>query len=267
MTTDKILLLLADGMRPDFVNARVNPYAGEFLQESVYTLEGRTVMPSVTLPCHMSLFHSVPPERHGVLTNTWTPQVRPVRGLCEVLSGAGESCGFFYDWEELRDLVRPGPGGLAQSHYQRGDVYSHERTMAETTQRVVEALGMDELDFLFVYFGLPDAVGHKHGFGSAEYGVAVAGVWDSIKRIEEALPEGYGMIVTADHGGHGRGHGADCPEDMTIPIIFHGGPFAKIDAEKLRAASIMDIAPTIAAALETQADPDWEGESLFAQIT
>ena len=64
------------------------------MQSSLYTEnEGRrhlyptaqTVMPSVTLPCHMSLFHSVAPDRHGILTNTYTPQVRPINGICEQL--------------------------------------------------------------------------------------------------------------------------------------------------------------------------------------
>ena len=38
-------------------------------------------MPSVTLPCHMSLFHSVDPDRHGITTNGYVPQVRPIKGM------------------------------------------------------------------------------------------------------------------------------------------------------------------------------------------
>ena len=103
----RVLLILADGMRPDSLEACGNPVVKKILKHSVYTLEGTTVMPSVTLPCHMSLFHSVTPERHGILTNTYVPQVRPVRGLCEVLKAAGKHNAFFYNWEELKDLSRP----------------------------------------------------------------------------------------------------------------------------------------------------------------
>ncbi len=77
----KAILVLVDGMRPDALRACGNPGVEEMLAGSTYTLEGRTVMPSVTLPCHMSLFHSVDPDRHGVTTNVYTPQVRPVEGL------------------------------------------------------------------------------------------------------------------------------------------------------------------------------------------
>jgi arylsulfatase A-like enzyme len=32
----------------------------------------------------------------------------------------------------------------------------------------------------------------------------------------------YTLIVTADHGGHGRSHGSDALEDTTIPWIVYG---------------------------------------------
>lgn len=66
----KVLLTLLDGMRPDALTACGSEFANELLQNTgTYTLTATTVMPSVTLPCHMSLFHSVPPERHGIVTN------------------------------------------------------------------------------------------------------------------------------------------------------------------------------------------------------
>ena len=102
----RTLLILVDGMRPD---ALTNiPTAQKIIARAKSTMSARTVMPSVTLPCHVSLFHSVDPARHGIMTNTYVPQVRPINGLCEVLSRANKSCAFFYNWHELRDLVRPG---------------------------------------------------------------------------------------------------------------------------------------------------------------
>ena len=259
---NKVLLLLADGMRPDFVLDCKNPFTGEFLKDSVYTMSCQTVMPSVTLPCHMSLFHSVPADRHGILTNTYVPQVRPVKGLCEILKESDKKCGFFYDWEELRDLSRP--GNLTRSYFSRGYEYTYEKTMVMTTKKILRELKQENsLDFIFVYFGLTDEAGHKNGFTSPEYSAALSSVWDNIKLIKEALPGDYGMIVTADHGGHGRGHGSDCPEDMTIPLIFNGNAFKNIDPNKIKAANIIDIAPTITEIMGVKADPDWEGRSLI----
>jgi predicted AlkP superfamily pyrophosphatase or phosphodiesterase len=102
--SEKVILILVDGMRPDSLGNI--EFTQKFLKQSSYTMNAKTVMPSITLPCHMSLFHSVDPQRHGILTNTYTPQVRPIKGLCEQLKASKKKCAFFYNWEELRDLTR-----------------------------------------------------------------------------------------------------------------------------------------------------------------
>lgn len=77
----------------------------------------------------------------------------------------------------------------------------------------------------------------------------------------KTLPEDYTVIVTADHGGHGRGHGSDMPEDMTIPVILHGADF--VPGEVLENVSIKDLAPTIAELLDTEPAEEWEGRNLL----
>ena len=101
----KVILILADGMRPDSM-AHL-PYAKKLMQEGAYSLAAETTFPSVTLPCHFSLFLSVPTERHGISTNLYMPPVRPVNGLFEQLSAAGKKSIVYYDWEQLRDLWLP----------------------------------------------------------------------------------------------------------------------------------------------------------------
>lgn len=106
---DKVLLILVDGMRPDSIAACGSEYADNMLKSCRYKdMQAKTVFPSVTLPCHMSLFHSVVPQRHGILTNTFVPMARPVDGLIEKLHNAGKRCAFYYTWEQLRDLAKPG---------------------------------------------------------------------------------------------------------------------------------------------------------------
>ncbi len=101
----KVLLILVDGMRPDVLGDI--PLAQELLKKTTYSLDADTVMPSATLPCHTSLMHSVEPSRPGTTTNAYTPQVRPVRGLFEVLKRAKKSSAFFYNWEQLRIFPDP----------------------------------------------------------------------------------------------------------------------------------------------------------------
>ena len=250
----KVLLILVDGMRPDAVTQRKEKFVQDFLAESCTYLEAQTVMPSVTLPCHMSLFHSVTPERHGILTNIYTPQVRPVKGLCEVLSSAGKRCAAFYNWEPLRDLTRP--GSLVHSVFY--DESAEEGTDQKVTAAAQKYLKEEKPDFAFLYLGETDEKGHKYGWMKEEYLTAVAGAWECIREITEALNGEYAVIVTADHGGHDRAHGLEIPEDMTIPLVLHNVPCAKKDS-----ASILDIAPTVAQLLEVDPDRDWEGNSLL----
>ena len=85
----KILLILSDGTRPDSLEGI--EFIEKLKRESTYCMAAQTVMPSVTLPCHMSLFHSVDPSRHGTTTNTYAPQVRPISGLFEQLKALKRS--------------------------------------------------------------------------------------------------------------------------------------------------------------------------------
>ncbi len=253
----RTLVILVDGMRPDALE-NILP-AQELLSRSAYTLNAQSVMPSVTLPCHMSLFHSVDPARHGTTTNTYAPQVRPIRGLCEILAGSGKKCAFFYNWEELRDLTRP--GSLVFSFFCKGDVIGYDRANQIVTDAAIDYLKTSDTDFTFIYLGHTDMAGHQYGWMSDAYMQAVEDSWICIGRILDSLPEDYTVIVTADHGGHARTHGMDIPEDMTIPIIITGK--TAVPGQTLENATIKDIAPTITALLGVPADPEWEGKSLL----
>jgi len=256
----KVMLALIDGMRPDSLTAVNHPFYRELLETSRYSLRMQTVMPSVTLPCHMSLFHSVNPERHGILTNTYVPQVRPVNGLCEVLGTAGKNCAFFYSWEPLRDLTRP--LSLARADFISGRRKGYADADRAMTERVVSMLEAGEIpDFTFFYISWVDEAGHKYGWMTDEYLQAVKDSLGYVQRAAALLPEDCCLIVTADHGGHERSHGKDFPEDMTIPVFIRQNGIAP--GEIAEVPSILDLAPTVVSLLGVPADPDWEGRSLL----
>ena len=252
----KIMLILVDGMRPDALTNVAT--AQKIIASGKSTMTATTVFPSITLPCHMSLFHSVDPSRHGTTTNTYMPQVRPISGLCETLKIAGKKSAFFYSWNELRDLVRPSI--LSHACFFRGFEYGYLRAGQYLVEEATRILNEYPIDFSFLYLGHPDAAGHHSGWMEEEYMESVKTSWDNIEKVISSLPEDYSFIITADHGGHGRGHGSLLPEDMTIPMIFVGEIADRI--QSLENANIKDLAPTIAALLDVEADPDWEGKSL-----
>ena len=107
---EKVILISIDGMRPDGAVGCGHPFVQELMEKSTYTLQGGSVLPPVTLPCHTSMFYGVPPERHGILTNTYTPPVRPVKGIAEQLAASGKVCAAFHNWEPIRHIWHePGP--------------------------------------------------------------------------------------------------------------------------------------------------------------
>ncbi|MGI6316528.1 MAG: alkaline phosphatase family protein [Christensenellales bacterium] len=254
---NNVLLIVVDGMRPDSLRRCGHRFANEFLSQSTCALDAMTVMPSVTLPCHMSLFHSVDSGRHGVLTNIYTPQVRPIPGLCEQLRLHGKTCAFFYNWEELRDLSRP--GSLSVSVFVSGHAHTYKTANRAVTDAAITVIQKAAPDFSFLYLGLTDEVGHNRGWMGPEYMEAVCQSWDCIKKAVETLPSNYTVIITADHGGHERMHGSDCEEDMRIPILCRGQAFPP--NKILAGANIKDIAPTVAALLGVPAAQEWEGRS------
>ena len=71
MNSRKIFYITIDGVRADAFRSCGHPLVEEVYQKSSYTLEGTSVIPPVTLPAHLSIFQSVNPSRHGVLTNTY----------------------------------------------------------------------------------------------------------------------------------------------------------------------------------------------------
>ena len=252
-----VILISVDGMRPDALK-RIN-VAQNLIQKSFYTMEAKTVLPSVTLPCHMSLFHSVDPCRHGITTNVYTPQIRPIDGLVEVLLANNKKSAFFYNWEQLRDLSRP--GSLSFSFFCKGRDIGYGKANDIVTNAAIDYLKENAVDFTFLYLAYPDAAGHKHGWMSNEYMEALENSWSNIDRVITALPDDYTVIISADHGGHNRMHGTDAPEDMTIPMFFIG---KGIEPGKiLREASIKDIAPTVAKLLDVEPCDEWEGTALL----
>ena len=253
----KVLLILVDGMRPD--SLQDISYVSKLKEKASYSLEAKTVSPSDTLPCHMSLFHSVDPIVHGTVTNTYTPPANPTPGLFELLKKNGKKSAMFYSWEQLRDVSRP--GSLTHSYFISCGQHPGEAYVPACTDGAMEYIQNKQPDFVFLYLAMPDDIGHKKGWMSDEYLYAVKICWDNIQRIVDRLPEDYTVIITADHGGHDRTHGTEDPRDMTIPMFFKGKDFAP--GKFLSNVNIKDIAPTVLKLLQVEAPDRWEGKSLL----
>ena len=254
--SEKVILILADGLRPDAMEQCAHPFVEVMKARATYCMTAQTVFPSVTLPCHMSLFHSVDPSRHGTTTNNYAPQVRPIDGLAEVLAAARKKCGFFYTWEQLRDLARPGKWDSAE--FLRCAKYPDANQLI--TPRAIKYIAEQDPDFVFLYLADTDDTGHAHGWMGKEYMQDVYDAMECVQQVYDRFGEDHTLIFLADHGGHDRTHGTDLPEDMTIPMIILGAAADRVGA--LDEVNIKDIAPTITTLLGVEANSEWEGKSM-----
>ena len=254
----QLVLFLVDGMRPDGLTQADTPVMDRLLAAGAHTLTAQTVMPSMTLPCHTSLFLGVRPSRHGITTNIWTPQVRPVPGLFDVLQDAGLTTAFFYNWEELRDLGRP---GALNASFMVKDTTGDGGADTAVAQLAARWLANNPFNFAFVYLGGTDIAGHAWGWMSQPYLQAIAHADRCIGMVLNALPPNCTVLVTSDHGGHERTHGTDAPEDMTIPWMIAGPGIRRGHAIQVP-VSLLDTAPTLARVLNVPVHPHWEGRAV-----
>lgn len=281
-----VVLVTTDGLRPELVGDNRFPHLASFKKRSSWKINANSVYPSRTLPAHVSIFHSLPPSSHRITTNVWPETSLPVPGLAD-LSPVGTSpfdpittlerrknnqppvprkekglhSAFFFDWEPLRGLSRP--GSLTYSYFLNYHVPPDgtrftDQIIAEEAARYIST---EKPDFSFVYFVLLDYAGHVHGWMSDGYLEQLGHLDHALGTLLKALPTDATILIESDHGGHDRMHGTDLPQDMTIPWMI-AGPGIKRDYEIASLVSLLDTAPTLARILGLTPHPEWEGHCI-----
>ena len=255
----RVLLISIDGLRADAV---ANTEYGRYLiNNHAYSLESTTVNPSVTLPCHTSMFYSVTPDVHGVTTNNYTPSEDLGHGIIEGLLANDKSSAMFYNWYEIGYLDKDNVANV--SNFISGYDEGWEETNARLCTACEEHIENKATDFTFLYLGFLDEWGHAYGWLSDEYYYALNQSFAKIKPIiDKAIELDYTVIITTDHGGHDYTHGTTMTEDMTIPLFIVGEGYSQSGGKNLGARSILDVAPTVFDRLGVTAPDYWQGTAI-----
>ncbi|HEV2129575.1 MAG TPA: ectonucleotide pyrophosphatase/phosphodiesterase [Longimicrobiaceae bacterium] len=222
--TRHVVVVSIDGLRPDaipFARART---LERLMQEGAHAAEARTIFPSWTLPSHTSMITGVGVETHGINWNTNLTGIHGVVGvptMLELARTAGLHTATFLGKRKLLHLLRP--GSLDHALYPRTEVYLAADQVVEAAVRYLQ---FERPNLLFVHLPDPDLAGHLFGWMRFPYrwnvrraDQAVRALWEASQR---AFGEDFVLIVTADHGGHGRTHGTAAELDMRIPWIAWG---------------------------------------------
>jgi arylsulfatase A-like enzyme len=222
--TGHVIIISLDGLRPDAIVGSA-PSLAELMRTGAFATEAVTVVPSQTLPSHTSMLTGVLPATHGITWNSdRTARVGPVQvaTIFQLAREHGLRTAAFFGKSKLRHLLQPGALDYAQA-----PTGLHTVPATTTVEAAVRYMRFSRPDLVFIHIAEPDVAGHSFGWMSWVYRLAVRRADAAASRILAGAEAAYGagnytVIVTSDHGGRGRGHGAHHPDNELIPWITWG---------------------------------------------
>ena len=256
-TTRRVLIVSIDGLRPDAILLAPMPNLIGLMQSGAFSLGARTVFPSVTLVAHASMLTGMCPSKHGVDWNDYLPERGYAQGvdLFDIAHAAGLRTEMYVGKKKLKQITEP-------SSLDNFVVIDRDAALVD---QLIKDFPQD-FGVLFVHLLETDIAGHDYGWLSPEQ-------LSTIQRADEALGRLLAeldarnlrsetlIIVTADHGGNGQGHGTDSRENMTIPWIAAGpGIQPKVLTTQVHT---MDTAATAAFELGLEIPYEWDGVPVY----
>lgn len=263
--TAHVIVVSIDGLRPDAIAKYGATTLQRLMREGSYTLEAQTILPSKTLPSHVSMLTGVEPAVHGVTWNTDLTDEHgtlPVPTVFTLARDAGQHTAAFFSKAKFHHLQAPGSLHHTQAPSRTWAPYDAQRTVGDAVRYLRE----HQPNLLFVHLGEPDYAGHMMGYMSWYYGANVRLADRALGQLVAAADaeygrDGYTLIVTSDHGGQGRGHGSDHALDTTIPWITHG---RGVETGTVLPAGVrtMDTAATTLWLLGVPVPASWSGHAV-----
>lgn len=256
-----VLIITIDGLRPDALFLANTPTLDELIAEGAYCPNAKTIIPSFTLPAHVSMLNGVLPQKHGIVEALPCIGCRLSIGptLFSVAHDAGLSTAMVFGKEKLDYLILP---HSVDEFFGADDIHD-----SEIEKHAIEFIQAGLPNVLFIHFPDTDRVGHVYGWMSDNQIQSITFVDGLIGEIEATLESGSYLnstlqIITADHGGHGFNHGDDSPIDRTIPWLAVGPgvpPGVTITAD----INIYDTAATALYALKLPIPERWDGQPIL----
>ena len=260
----RVVIISEDGMRPDVLTADVAPRHVQLMHEGATAKLAETIRESDTLPSHASMLSGVSADSHGLWWNSYHAE----RGYIHVPTifsaahAAGMTTAMIVGKPKLKHIAIPG----TVDHFERPSYLC-----GGVAKRAAEYFAQAKPDLMFVHFSDPDEYGHAEGWMSGAYLRAVANSDRCLATLLGAIDAtGLGgstlVIVTADHGGHGRAHSDGHDNvDRDIPWIVRGpqiAPGSALDGT----VETVDTAATALAALGLPALPHMLGAARFTFV-
>lgn len=261
-----VVVIGFDGLSPDGIRNALTPNFDSIMSEGAWTLNARAVMPSSSSPNWASMIMGAGPEQHGITSNSWEKNnlVLPTVAQSEdhlfpsifhLVDTQMENAeiGAIYHWTGFGRLFEKSAVDYGIS----------PATEEETASLASAYIKEKKPTFTFVHFDHVDHAGHEYGHGSKEYyrsvekADALLGIlMDAIQTA--GIAQETVVIISADHGGVGLGHGGESLKEMEIPFIVWGKGIKK-NHSLTHPVYQYDNAATVAFALGLQQPMAWIG--------
>lgn len=221
----RVMIISVDGLRPDLMVFADVPHLREMCRSGSFSLWARSTPASITIPTHVSMLTGVVPEAHAIMWNGDLPLSAPVyptaSTIFELAHRAGYSTAMVAGKRKLSILDKPAT--IDWKWFASSSTSEDADVLAESLRILRE----HRPELMFIHFPSVDNAGHAAGWGTDAQLAAVSTVDDCIGKIVSTLGDlkldgETLLIVTADHGGAGRTHGAEDARSRTIPWILSG---------------------------------------------
>ncbi|HEX7754668.1 MAG TPA: alkaline phosphatase [Niabella sp.] len=260
-----IVLIGCDGFGAYALPEADMPHLKKLMQEGAWSLKARSVLPSSSAVNWASLLMGAGPTEHGYTEwNSAVPEIPSADtsryGLFpSVFSLLKEQkpeavSALIYSWQGIDPLIEKAVTTIRIAGKDSDDF------CADTAAAIIQS---KKPVLTFVHLDQPDGVGHNIGHRTPEYYAALKQVDARIGKIVNAV-KAAGIaaetiiIVTADHGGKGKGHGGKSLDEVQIPWVVCG-PGVKKSYPLQNTIITYDTAATIAWLLGLKAPQSWRG--------
>ncbi len=252
-----VLIISIDGASPRVMQRARMPHLEQIKARGTWTDQAHTVLPSVTLVSHASMITGLKPARHKIDWNSWQPEKGyiSVPTIFTLAKQAGLKTAMFAAKEKFKHFNRPGDL----------DDFAIPGFEATTVASVASGCLLRlRPNLMLVHFAEPDSAGHRYGWGSQEQIRSFEAVDKALGILMEALHKAgmekdTAIIISADHGGHGKTHGSNRPEDLEIPWICWGKGVPK-GVKIHHTVNTYDTAATALALLGLRVPSHWDGK-------
>ncbi len=275
----RAMVVSIDGLRPDLALLADAPNLRSLMKGGAYTMWAQTLTVGITLPSHTSMLTGVPLERHGVFWNDDVP-IRKRRydhphvpTLFEWAKDAGYTTGMVAGKYKFVALARgnsvdhlvlpeppkrPAAGAPAAVRDEYGlTAYDRQHDDAWVARQASQVIREYKPQVMVVHFPRVDSVGHAKGWGTPEQLDTIGAADKALGTVLQALRDAKVfndtlIIISADHGGLGKGHHGKDPRGLHIPWIAHGPGIRKgydLTQHTSLVVSTMDTFATVAAHL------------------